>query len=86
MEEYSKNIENQKEKKSLSTGPGPKQQPLLSPWCISSQLQNTSNEMVSFKNKNCFLKLFDRSETWIQLLVSKSNWYSFILFFKIREE
>lgn len=35
------------------------------------------------KQKNSFLKVFDCSEEWIELLVSKSNQYSFILFFKI---
>lgn len=52
--------------KTSSTSPGAKQQPLLSFWCISFQFQNTSNEMASFKNKNCFLKLFDGFEKWIE--------------------
>lgn len=63
MEYYSESIENQGVGGGASsTGPGPKQQPLLSSWWISSQLPNTSNELASFKTKNCFLKLFDGSE------------------------
>lgn len=64
---YVKAKKPKKNKNNSSAGPGAKQQALLSFWCISFQLQNTSNEMASFKNKNCFLKLFDSSEKWIEL-------------------
>ena len=48
-------------------------------WCISSQLQNTSNEMASFENKNCFPKWFEGPETWIEILCPEEH-LAFIYF------
>lgn len=51
---------------------------LLMRWLFAKKQKRTNG-----KKKNSFLKLFDCSEGRIELLVSKSNQYSFILFFKI---
>lgn len=84
MKVYSENIENQKEKEKPCSQTQVQTTTTIivqytPSWCISSQLQNTSNEMASFENKNCFPKWFEGPETWIELLCPEDH-LAFIYF------